>query len=61
LLVSATLVFVRKIDAPAPPMFYCRDKRSLKSPGQKFKLQVAPKCGSFNKKGYNDEEAKMQI
>ena len=23
-LVSATLVFVRKIDVPAPPMFYCR-------------------------------------
>ena len=24
-LVRATLVFVRKIDAPAPPMFYCRE------------------------------------
>jgi hypothetical protein len=22
---SVTLVFVRKIDAPAPPMFYCRE------------------------------------
>lgn len=44
LLVRATFVFVRQIDAPAPPMFYCRESWlcPLKNPGQKFKLEVKP-------------------